>query len=437
MKTIFSIAWLNLVRGLSRYRVVVVIVGAVTAAFVVMLSLSGGIRSTFVASAALLGSGHVTVAGYHKTLPTAVNPVVPEPDPVEAVARDVAPRAEILRRDRQIARLYSATNATIPLFLNGVDVDRENALRGYLKSTQSESHFTGLATPDTIAIFATHARRLGVGVGDTITARAEYSDGRVNTRDLTVVDVYEDVGLLSNWTVWTSTQTAKALYQAPAKSTGALQVYLDDYRQSERTMAQVRSGLEAAGYTLTGQQSRPYFNRMADVAAEPWTGLRLNLTTWEDEVSYIAWILPALDAISAMVLAALLIIVAIGILNTLMIAMRERTMELGTLRAIGMTRRGLLAAVLLEAWMLGLLSAVTGACAGVVIAMVLQSAEIEIPSIALKEILLSDVLTFRVHLSQVVLSIFAVSTFTAVVAAWPALRAARVQPVTAMRGTST
>jgi ABC-type lipoprotein release transport system permease subunit len=61
---------------------------------------------------------------------------------------------------------------------------------------------------------------------------------------------------------------------------------------------------------------------------------------------------------------------------------------------------------------------------------------VEIPSIALKEILMSDVLTFRVQFSHLIGSVIGVSIFTAVVATWPAIKAARVLPVVAMRGTS-
>ena len=53
-------------------------------------------------------------------------------------------------------------------------------------------------------------------------------------------------------------------------------------------------------------------------------------------------------------------VVVIGILNTLAIAVRERTREIGTLRAIGMQRRKVLWLFLLETALLGLAGAASG-----------------------------------------------------------------------------
>ena len=48
-------------------------------------------------------------------------------------------------------------------------------------------------------------------------------------------------------------------------------------------------------------------------------------------------------------------------MNTMWIAIRERTREIGTLRAIGMQRRAVLRMFLLESLMLGLVGTVGGA----------------------------------------------------------------------------
>ncbi len=66
-----------------------------------------------------------------------------------------------------------------------------------------------------------------------------------------------------------------------------------------------------------------------------------------------------------MLLFILLVIVVIGIMNTLAIAIRERTREIGTLRAIGMQRRAVLRLFLLESALLGLAGVVGGALVGV------------------------------------------------------------------------
>ena len=66
------------------------------------------------------------------------------------------------------------------------------------------------------------------------------------------------------------------------------------------------------------------------------------------------WTLQALQGLTCVLIVILIAIVVIGIMNTMWIAIRERTREIGTLRAIGMHRRGVLWMFLLESLMLGL-----------------------------------------------------------------------------------
>ena len=75
------------------------------------------------------------------------------------------------------------------------------------------------------------------------------------------------------------------------------------------------------------------------VNREDWTGQKLDVTTWEDEISFMTWTLTALQGLSFVLIVILIAIIVIGIMNTMWIAIRERTREIGTLRAIGMQRR--------------------------------------------------------------------------------------------------
>ena len=59
-------------------------------------------------------------------------------------------------------------------------------------------------------------------------------------------------------------------------------------------------------------------------------------------------------------ISILLVIIAIGIMNSLWIAIRERTREIGTLRAIGMQRPRVMAMFVIEAFTLGSTGAVSG-----------------------------------------------------------------------------
>ena len=103
--------------------------------------------------------------------------------------------------------------------------------------------------------------------------------------------------------------------------------------------ARLRGALRDAGYRVMDPDPQPYWQKlMFKVNAEDWTGQKLDVTTWEDEMSFLSWIVTAVTWLGNVLVTVLMVIVAVGIMNTLAIAIRERTREIGTLRAIGMQR---------------------------------------------------------------------------------------------------
>src|SRR5258708_22136597 len=72
-------------------------------------------------------------------------------------------------------------------------------------------------------------------------------------------------------------------------------------------------------------------------------------------------------------------IIAVGIMNSLWIAIRERTREIGTLRAIGMQRPRVMAMFVIEAFCLSLIGTAAGALLGALAAGLLNAAHIPVP----------------------------------------------------------
>jgi ABC-type antimicrobial peptide transport system permease subunit len=141
--------------------------------------------------------------------------------------------------------------------------------------------------------------------------------------------------------------------------------------------------------------------------------------------------LTAIRSLTVVLITILLGIVIIGIMNTMWIAIRERTREIGTLRAIGMQRRQVLWMFLLESLLLGLFSTAAGATVGALIAGGLNLLQIPIP-ISAQLFLMSTHLRLAVHPSLLVQSVAAITVVTGLAALYPSLRAARLRPVVAM-----
>ncbi len=292
-----------------------------------------------------------------------------------------------------------------------------------------------LAEPNTVVLFAAQAKRLGVTLGDRITLRTETLRGMSNTVDVEVVAVMQNLGMMSSWNLLLPKQTILDLYGLDPSSTGAIMIYLDDIEQSPAVMEKLRKAYDEAGYTVMDHAPRPFFTKFEVVSGQDWTGQQLDLTTWDDEVSFMSWILTAIDSVSFLLVLVLAIIIAIGIMNAMWIAVRERTREVGTLRAIGMSQRRVLAMFMLEATVLGLIATTVGAGLSVGLVLILEAAAIEIPVDAIRAILMSDTLHFVVSPQQILASVVGFTLFAAIASIWPAVRAARLPPITAIQRT--
>jgi putative ABC transport system permease protein len=118
-------------------------------------------------------------------------------------------------------------------------------------------------------------------------------------------------------------------------------------------------------------------------------------------------------------------------MNTMWIAIRERTREIGTLRAIGMHRRGVAMMFLLESVLLGIMGTVAGAVLAALIAAGLNAAQIAVP-IGVQLFLMSDHLRLSAQPGILVQAVVMLSIVTGLAALYPSIRAARLRPIEAM-----
>jgi ABC-type antimicrobial peptide transport system permease subunit len=118
-------------------------------------------------------------------------------------------------------------------------------------------------------------------------------------------------------------------------------------------------------------------------------------------------------------------------MNTLWIAIRERTREIGTLRAIGMQRGYVLVMFLLEALVLGLLGTTVGAAVGLGVCTALNVADVSVP-VAVQMFILSDKLHLVVNPGSMLGAVTFITFCTTAISLVPSFLAARMKPVTAM-----
>jgi ABC-type lipoprotein release transport system permease subunit len=348
---------------------------------------------------------------------------------LDQVKKDVPELDYWVQRGRGYAKAVSDSQA-MDLVLGGIDVAREKGFRKVV--TILSGSLDELKQPNTILIFEEQVKRLNVKVGDSLTLSAPTSRGMYNTVDVRVAAIGKNIGILSAFNAYIPDETLLRLYRLKPGSTGALQLYLKHEPDSAKVAARLRGTLANGGYRVLPFDPDPYWKKMMlKLNREDWVGQKLDVNTWEDELDFMKWALSGLDALKALLMFILIAIVLIGVMSTMWIAIRERTREIGTLRAIGMHRRKVLWLFLLEALMLGVLGSCSGALLGTALARLLNRAHLKVPE-AMQMVTMSDSLTLSVHFTAVLVGVVFITLLAGLAALGPSIRAARLKPVTAM-----
>lgn len=429
MKQLLLIAIRNLGTHKRRTLLLGGAIAGVTALLVVLMGLSNGMKETMLRSATTLMTGHVNVGGFYKVTAGQSAPVVTSyPKLLEVLRQEVPELDYSVQRARGWVKVVSETSS-IQLGVGGIDVDAETGFRKVIQVR--EGKLDDLAQPNTLLIFEEQAKKLEVKVGDTVTLSAPTMRGTSNTVDVRVAVIANNVGMLSSFNVYVPNSTLRGLYQLREDATGALMLYVKDMAAIPAVQARLFKRLPELGYQMMEHDPQPFFMKFETVNREAWTGQKLDITNWEDEISFIKWTVAALDGLTGLLTFVLLVIIAVGIMNTLWIAIRERTREIGTLRAIGMQRGYVLVMFLLEALVLGLLGTSVGAAAGLGVCTALNAADVTVP-VAVQMFILSDKLHLVVNLGSMLGAVTFITLCTTTISLVPSFLAARMKPVTAM-----
>jgi ABC-type lipoprotein release transport system permease subunit len=426
-----QIAARNLTRHTRRSALLGGALAAVTGLLVLLGALTGGMEAAMMESATTLMTGHVNVGGFFKITTSSTAPLVSNyPKVLEAIRPHVAADLEYHTvRGRGWAKAVSEATS-MDLVLVGVDVDREPAFERVLRL--DGGRLEDLAQPNTILLFEGQASRLKVRVDDVLTLSAPTDRGVNNTVDVRVAAVAKNVGLLSAFSAFMQADTLRQLYGINAATTGAIHLYLKDPSESAAVAARLRDDLARAGYRVMDPDAQPYWMKlMQTVPGQDWTGQKLDVSTAEEEMGQFKQFMLGLRIVSTLLGLILMIVVIIGILNTLAIAIRERTREIGTLRAIGMQRRKVLWLFLLETALLGFSGCASGALVASGIAAALNAAGIALPEAA-QVFLAQDTLHFLLDPRAIAGNVLLFAGITVAASILPAVRAARLRPVTAM-----
>jgi len=107
-----------------------------------------------------------------------------------------------------------------------------------------------------------------------------------------------------------------------------------------------------------------YKKKYQDISKNKWKGTTIDVSTMYETASDILKLESVLNIITLSAVLVLFFIILLGVVNTLRMTIRERTREIGTIRAIGMQRAAVRDMFILETFFLTLISSTAGIIAG-------------------------------------------------------------------------
>lgn len=301
--------------------------------------------------------------------------------------------------------MVSTGDSTTFAMITAIDPVRDLAVCPNRAERLSEGALADPAHPDGLVLSAELARRIGakreagdVGRVAVLTNDRDGSLNAVDTRLTGLNGLPRSPGLETRLGVMALAH-AQELLRMPGRAT-EIAVGIHDLTRLEET----RHALQA---TL---------------------GPKFEVSTWPELARPVADATALQDQILQVVTMILLLVALVGVINTMLMSVLERTREIGVMMALGMRRESIVLLFVLEAAVINVVAAVPGMLAAVGILAILQKADVHFQAPGggvlhiVPELLARDV---QVVLSVVVLGAIAASIF-------PALRAARLRPVEAL-----
>jgi len=405
MAKLLRMAWRNVWRH-GRRTIIVLI--ATTLGLALMLffdGLFGGSEQAIFGNAVKLQGGNVLIhaPGYRERARR--TPLLPLPDD-ETVLQAALAQSHVIAASRRIKTggIVSSREGSLPVTVIGVEPEQE-AATGLLAENVAQGRYLADDDEDNILIGQALAERLEVGVGERIALVGRATHEQMRRRTMTVVGIY-DLGLpeVEKGTVYVSLAEAQSLFDLRDQATEVI-VSLERVGQEQSVLASLRS-------TLPGYDVDSWYT----LNPEMMQALEVN------------------EQVMALFGLVVLLIAAVGILNILLMAVFERTREIGILAALGLKRRQILTLFLQEGVLIGVLGALVGSLLGGAVVWYLSRVGLQWTASEYSELtaLMGERIYFRMGIDQLLGRALTVAVIAALASLYPAWQASRKEPAEAL-----
>ena len=403
------LAWKNIWRNRRR-----TIITLTAIAFSIMLvqalhNLSAGVYAGMIDSGVRAGSGHVAV--YHKnylesrdeSLYFMDNDLITEIEAIDGV-KQVLPRL-------YIPGLAQSSRESRGVVLIGVDPQRERQINPFLKALPEEAIIRSAASRDAI-VGSRLLDELQIKPGQKFVITAQHQDGTLHSELLYV----------------------RGVVSSGMKNIDSSLIMIG------RERAGLLTGNPSSVHELAVILSDPDYEKPVhkSITAILGTSPDIEVVNWERAMPNLANAIKLDYASQKFIFLIILLIVTIGVINTLLMSVMERMREFGVILALGSKPRTLRGMIMLEALTIGLFAAAIGSLFGSLATWYLVSVGIDLATFVPETlefggVVFDPIMRASWNPGWMLQIAFYVVGLTLLAALYPAIKAGRITPVEGMR----
>lgn len=330
------LAWRNIWRHRRRTAIVVVALGLGLGLMMFYDGMISGFEQAIYGNAIRVLGGNIRVhaAGYSQSAYSL--PLLPLPNDQAVVqAAQAIPNVVVASRRINTGGLAANREGAFAVQIVGIEPEREAPVDVIAQHVTPGRYLTS-GDQDSILIGKGLADLMSVQAGDRITLVGRSTHNQMRQRTMTVVGIY-DIGVSSieQKTVYISLGEAQDLYDLPGQTT-------------EVVLTLKKLGEEPAVIKALTPALRGY-----------------EIESWAQSFPDLQQTIGAKNGAMEVFSVIIMLIAGIGVLNLLLMAVYERTREIGLLGAMGLRPRQIMALFVTEGAMLGLVGVVAGAVLGI------------------------------------------------------------------------
>ena len=405
MNLYLRLAWRNIWRHKRRTIIIVLAMSLSLSLMMFYDGLMNGFTDAIYGNAVKVLGGNIQVHAEGYRAEVGSTPLLPLTD-AQAVVNAAEADSNVLAATQRINTGGLVTNreGAFAVVITGIEPEKEVQVNLIGQNvTQGRNLVSDDA--DNILIGKGLADAMNVTVGDRITMVGRSQNKEMRQRTMTIVGIY-DLGMadIEKQTVYISLTEAQALYELSAPTEVA--IFLEHLGQEDEVITSLQASLP--GYEIESFQAN--YPDLAN-AIDSKGGV--------------------MNVFSVIIIA----IAGVGILNLLLMAVYERTREIGVLGAMGLKANQIALLFILEGTMIGLVGVATGIALGLALNGYLMKVGMDFGSLtqtASYMALIKDKVYPTWGIEKLLLRASMVAIISALASVIPAIEAGRREPAEAL-----